>query len=311
MVWVCSKTASLQANQRLATYPCATHPGRGARARSRPGGAMQKLIQAGMFASVGWLAACATGVVQTGDDTFLHPDGGKGQDGSFNGKDSSGNPDSGGDPPDTSVDNCSKSPPSNVCGVDPQCGCASDTCEVDQVKLDGSSACVTAGSTGVGKPCTATASQCGTGLTCIWGVCRPYCGSIGDGKKCNKPGTGVCRQLTNNSMAAIQNLVVCSTDCVLNDPNSCGGKSGCIYDGTNMVTDCYPVGTSQTCSKTNSNCAPGLICFTTNSVNYMCGKWCKVGGNDCGGKVCGSFNPKTIVNNIEYACVINDSVTHG
>lgn len=262
---------------------------------------MKNLLRVIVFASCGWLAACATGVVTVDDTVLPGADAGGKKDSSVDPGNDSGNPgnDSGGQP-DTSVDNCTKAPPSNVCGVDPQCGCNTGTCEVDQMKLDGSSACVTAGSLGIGKACTATANQCATGLTCIWGVCRPYCGSIGDGGKCNQPGTGVCRQLNDSNSKAIPNLVVCSTDCTLNDPNSCGGKSGCVYDGTNMVTDCYPVGTSMTCTKTQTNCAPGYECVTTNMVNYTCNKWCKIGGNDCGAKVCGGFQPKVIVNNVEY-----------
>ncbi len=262
---------------------------------------MRCSLRIALFVSIGAVIACAhasviddTTIIPTDGGTPIKDSGGKLPDTSGN------NPDTGGNDPDTGSGNCSKSPPSNVCGVDPQCGCNSDTCEVDQVKLDGSSSCVTAGSNGIGKACTATTSQCATGLTCIWGVCRPYCGSIGDKGMCNQPGTGVCRQLTDNSMKAIPNLVVCSTNCALNDATSCGGKSGCIFDNANGVTDCYPVGSAMTCSKNQTNCAPGYECITLNMSTYSCAKWCKMGGNDCGGKVCSGFMPKVLVNNVEF-----------
>ncbi len=261
---------------------------------------MRGSLKVALFACVGVVVACAHASVL--DETIIPTDGGKTDKDGSNPNFDSGNPnlDSGNPSPDTSTSNCTTSPPSNVCGVDPQCGCNSDTCDVDLMKLDGTSACVTAGSTGVGKACTATANQCATGLTCIWGVCRPYCGSIGDKGKCTQPGTGICRQLNNNSSQPVANLLVCSTNCVLNDANSCGGKSGCIFDNANSVTDCYPVGSSMTCSKNQPNCAPGYECITTNMTTDTCAKWCKLGGNDCGAQVCGGFMPKVLVNNVEF-----------
>ena len=262
---------------------------------------MRGSLKTAVFVVVGSFIACAHSVSPI-DDTIITPgtDGGNGKDSSvLPGFDSGPGQDSGGNNPDTGGGNCTTSPPSNVCGVDPQCGCNSDTCEVDQMKLDGSSSCVTAGSVGLGKACTATANQCATGLTCVWGVCRPYCGSIGNGQACNKPGTGICRQLQNNSKQPIQNLLVCSVNCALNDATSCSGTSGCIFDGTNNVTECYPVGKSMTCSANQTNCAPGYECINVNNV-YSCAKWCKVGGNDCGNKTCTGFSMKVLVNNVEF-----------
>lgn len=261
--------------------------------------------------AAGLVTACATGSkvviddTQTGTDagresgTMLPPgpDGGGGQPDSGNAD--SGNPDTG--TPDT----CMKAAPSNVCGVDPQCDCGAGTCEVDHMKLDGTTSCVTAGTSGIGKACTATANQCAQGLTCVWGVCRPYCGSVGDGAACTEAGTGICRQLQDNTMKNIPNMLVCSTDCALDSATSCGGTSACIWDTSKTVTDCYPVPSGNTCSASQPFCAPGYVCYLPTSTTYACGLWCQVAKNNCtGGKTCTGFGTKIVVGGVEYGVCI-------
>jgi hypothetical protein len=197
------------------------------------------------------------------------------------------------------VSNCQVSPPSNVCGVFPQCGCgAMQTCEVNQTTLDGSSSCIQAGTSGVGEPCTATLNQCAAGLTCVWGECHPYCGTAG--ATCSNPGTNTCVNLTSGTtMANIPNFLVCHIDCQLQDATSCNGTGeGCIIfsDGS---TDCYAVGTASTCSA-STQCKPGDECVYDGVSTYTCVAWCRVGLNDCTSGTCNAFGTPVMVGSQEY-----------
>jgi hypothetical protein len=244
-------------------------------------------------------ASCATGggLPDPGKDGGGVKDGGGGNDTGTtpdSSKDTGTPKDTGG--PDV-IDTCVKAPPSNVCGVFPQCDCtASQTCEVDQQKLDGSSSCVSAGTKGIGQACTGTASQCAPGLTCIWGQCHAYCGT--DGSKCTNANTNYCLNLTDNSQNPIPNLLICHNDCQLEDPSSCGGgNEGCVYFDVDKV-DCYPVGTTPNCTATSSLCPAGQVCLT-DKTNYFCLPWCRVGQNDCKTGTCNTLTT-LVVNNVTY-----------
>lgn len=234
-------------------------------------------------------SACATGGGgSTGADA--------GKDSGIVGKDSStdvgSSTDTGVIGNDTGTDTCQKAAPSNVCGVYPQCDCGTtQTCEVDQTKLDGSSSCVPAGTKGVGQACTQTAGQCAPGLTCIWGQCHAYCGQ--DGAKCTTANTNYCINLTDNNKNPIPNLLVCHNDCELSDPNSCGGGGeGCVYFDVDKV-DCYPVGTTANCNASSSICPAGQVCLT-DQTNYFCLPWCRVGQNDCTSGICNTLSTITV-----------------
>lgn len=189
---------------------------------------------------------------------------------------------------------CKKAAPSNVCGVSPQCGCGpTQTCEVDQAALDGTSSCVGAGSKAIATACTAT-SECAHGLTCIFGFCRPYCSS--DGSKCAQAGTGNCVHLNDSSSSPIPNLLVCRLDCTLDNATSCGGGAGNCGPDDSGGTDCFPAGGSKTCSSsTPFACQAGYVCLTSN----VCKKWCKAGSN-CSSGACGSLSPAVLVGGQEY-----------
>lgn len=243
-------------------------------------------------------SACATGGGSSGDD------GGKKDSGIILAKDSgSGGKDTGanldtGTGKDTGTGTCQDAPPSNVCGVYPQCDCSgSQTCEVDQTALNGSSSCVPAGNKPIGGACTATASQCAAGLTCIWGQCHAYCGT--DGAACTNPNTNACVNLTDSNTNPIPNLLICHNDCELADPNSCGGGGeGCIYFDVDKV-DCYPVGTTTaSCNATTSICPAGQVCLT-DQTSYFCLPWCRVGQNDCKSGTCNDLAGPT-VNGVTY-----------
>jgi hypothetical protein len=238
--------------------------------------------------------ACATAGGGSPVDAGKKDSGGVGTDSSTDGpapNDTGPGPDTGG--------NCVKSPPSNVCGVFPQCGCGTQqTCEVDQNALDGSSSCVQAGTIGVGGACNQTAGQCAPGLTCIWGECHAYCGT--DGSQCTTPNTNYCVNLTDSNNQPIQNLLVCHNDCNLQDPSSCGGGTeGCVYFDVDTV-DCYPVGGSTTCSASSSFCKPGDVCVYDGVSAYTCSPWCRIGLNDCTSGTCNPFSTPPTVNSQEY-----------
>jgi hypothetical protein len=242
------------------------------------------------------VSACATGSIEPVVDAGK-TEAATGVDAS---KDTSTTTDTG--PQDTGpaidVSNCVTSPPSNVCGVFPQCGCSSNqTCEVNQTALDGTSSCIMAGTKTTGQACTATAGQCASGLTCIWGECHPYCGT--SGAMCTDPLTNYCVNLTDSSNNPIPNLLICHINCQLQDPSACGGGGeGCIYFATDTV-DCYPVGTSGTCSATNTECKPGDVCVQQGAV-YTCAPWCRIGMNDCTSGTCNAFSMPPTVDGQQY-----------
>lgn len=195
--------------------------------------------------------------------------------------------------------NCKTVPPSNICGLDPQCGCGSmGTCDVDFQKLDGTTKCVQTTGSGMIKSACKMTTDCAPGLSCIFGACRPYCST--NGSACQQPGTTNCLQLTaGQQMTPVPNLLICELDCALDDVNACGGGTeGCAYFGMTDV-DCRDMtgGNTSTCTQQNPVCAPGYVCLTNN----VCGKWCKVGGmNTCGNKTCTSLSTKVIIKNVEY-----------
>jgi hypothetical protein len=197
---------------------------------------------------------------------------------------------------------CGTTPPSNKCGLLPQCGCAAtETCDVKDTA--GNVSCVAAGTAGMGRACTSTAG-CEKGLTCAFGTCHAYCNGT-----CSIPGTNTCYQLQQNNVP-VPNFKVCQITCDLRDANSCGGTNaagpaGCVPDGAG-ATDCELVGTAQvgqTCSGTAAapNCAAGLTCVQLANSSKICKKWCRVGTTDCGGaSTCTGFSTKIKVGAVEY-----------
>lgn len=275
------------------------------------------------FAGAG-LYACATADGGVGDlDAGATSEGGTpaAKDGSVvnppkkDAGSNAGDPDTGvvGDP-DAST--CVKAPPSNMCGVAPQCGCSSiETCDIQD--NTGAVACAIAGTGGTGKACTQTAG-CARGSTCINSVCKPYCpATLQDGGGCGLPGTGTCSQITDGTNKPIPNFKVCRVACDLENPTSCdlptapAGVVGCDLDDTNQP-DCFPAGTSKGGCGTEPDggylrCAPSYVCVTitqNDAGTSSCKNWCKVADKHaCGDAGCGGFSTPLKVNGVEYgAC---------
>jgi hypothetical protein len=202
-------------------------------------------------------------------------------------------------------DSCQRTPPSNACGLVPQCGCTlAETCDV--IDGAGSVGCITAGKAAMGAPCV-TSAGCVRGLTCVFGTCHAFCGN--PGSACTAPQTNGCIQVKDQAAAALPNLTVCQVNCDLRDINGCGGTTAagtgvCSVDATG-ATDCArggPHTVGQACSPAD-DCGPGLVCAGTASAG-TCKKWCRVGTNDCGGAiVCNGFQTKVLVKGVEHgAC---------
>ncbi len=215
---------------------------------------------------------------------FIKPDGGEGgvtTSDSGTSKDGSTTKDSG---------SCKTAPPSNVCGVAPQCGCGSNqTCYVTDVA--GTVACIGAGSKPMGATCSAT-SECAVGLTCELGACHSFCEG---GSTCSNPKTSVCVQLEDGNGGTVPNDNICRIKCSLDSPATACGTGNCTFvEGGN--TDCVGSGTSTSCSSSNPfACQQGSLCLTDNT----CHKWCKV-GNSCPTGSCTAFSSPAVVNGVEY-----------
>lgn len=179
---------------------------------------------------------------------------------------------------------CSKAPPSNVCGVSPQCGCAAnETCDVTNTST-GAVSCVLAGGGPQGSVCTAS-NQCAKGLTCQFGACRPYCGNPGG--LCTGATVGICYAPTSNSGASTPNLNVCSIKCDPRNPSGACASNTCLWFSGDQQSDCNTPGAKtvyQACSSL-VDCAPGLQCaFDPLSLGNACLRWCRLGvSSDCPG----------------------------
>lgn len=194
------------------------------------------------------------------------------------------------------AEDCKTAPPTNMCGVSPQCGCAAGkTCDV--VSTGGSARCVAAGTKPMGHPCSATA-ECAAGMTCVFGTCHAFCSE--DGERCAQRGTGACVQVKTTGGEDVPNLAVCRVACEPYDPATCGGAV-CVID-RDGETECQSGGSraeGETCSPEEA-CGPGLGCVTSDDAS-TCRRWCRLGESDCGdGKACTGFDPEVVVRGEAY-----------
>jgi hypothetical protein len=183
---------------------------------------------------------------------------------------------------ETDAGSCATTAPSRACGLAPQCGCAAnETCDVID-KSTGAVSCVAAGDGVLGSACTET-SQCGLGLTCALGACRPYCSTVKSA--CSGAGVGTCLQATNSSGSGIRNLKVCTIPCDVLSPAAACASNTCTWDSTAKLANCEGAGTRsvrQACAR-SSDCMPGLACARHPVVGMECERWCRVGHDDeCG-----------------------------
>lgn len=185
---------------------------------------------------------------------------------------------------DSGVDSgaCATVPPSNACGLAPQCGCAANqTCDVTN-GATGAVSCVLAGGGTLGTYCTGT-NQCAKGLTCRYNACRPHCATAGTA--CSGAGLGQCTPYYDPATGTPEpNTNVCTIQCDLRNPSAACGSNNCIWDVTSGAPDCDKSGTKKlydACNRYN-DCVQGLACAQHPLFGYECEKWCRIGQNDCG-----------------------------
>jgi hypothetical protein len=182
---------------------------------------------------------------------------------------------------------CQTVAPNNRCGIDPQCGCASnETCDVTN-ETSGATSCVTAGGATLGRPCTQT-GDCLAGFTCEYGACRPYCKT--PRTKCGVGGTDLCVEILGADSKPIANKSVCTINCDPRVPAAVCGTNACqwfatYYAPNNKVSDCNFGGTAAAlavCVDTG-DCQPGLACIKHPKFGLECEKWCRIGQvpSDC------------------------------
>jgi hypothetical protein len=187
------------------------------------------------------------------------------------------------DAPDGSA--CETVPPNNRCGLSPQCGCGSnETCDVTS-SATGATSCVSAGGGTQGRPCAST-GDCLAGLTCQYGICRPYCAKAR--ASCSAPGTGLCVEVLDGNDKPVPNVTICTIDCDPRVPSAACGANTCIWFDTyyspEKVSDCNFPGTidAQTPCQNVYDCKPGLACATHPKYGLECERWCRIGNDaDC------------------------------
>lgn len=183
---------------------------------------------------------------------------------------------------------CVTAPPNNRCGLSPQCGCATnETCDVTNEET-GAASCIAAGSATMGRPCAGT-SECGAGLICLYGACRPYCSTAK--AQCATAGTGLC-VAHENDQGPVPNMNVCMIACDPRNPAAVCGANSCVwfptYYAPEKVSDCNfpgPRALGQTCID-ELDCQPGLGCVpdSKRGNGKYCERWCRIGvAGDCTG----------------------------
>ncbi len=191
-------------------------------------------------------------------------------------------PETGADTGATDGGSCVTVPPSNSCGLDPQCGCgANRTCDVTN-DVSGATSCVSAGSNTLGAFCSSTAN-CGKGLTCVFGACRPYCST--PNQPCNGAGLGPCFDPQNTNGTTTPSRHVCAVMCDPRTPSTACVNNSCWYYGGGL-TDCRPagLGTQDATCSTVSDCAAGYECGESAFLGPICMRFCRLplGSQDCG-----------------------------
>lgn len=188
-------------------------------------------------------------------------------------------------PPDAATA-CTTAPPNNRCGLVPQCGCGlNETCDVTN-ETTGATSCVTAGGATLGRPCVQT-GDCLAGLACVYGACRPYCGTALS--KCTVAGTDLCVEELGDNDKPIPNKNFCTLTCDPREPAAVCGTNSCHwfedYYKPNSVSDCNRPGTMapySTQCQGDSDCQPGFACITHPKFGPECERWCRIGvAGDC------------------------------
>jgi hypothetical protein len=170
---------------------------------------------------------------------------------------------------------CPGAPAGSPCAVFPQCGCgAGESCAV--VSADGATACVDAGAGKKGAVCAGD-DECSQGLSCIPGVCAPYCKTDAD---CG-PG-GFCLDASSGGKP-IPGYRFCTLPCDPVTLSPCGAGATCISAATPGATT-YDGGTAcvggpdkkadgEACEY-DSDCTAGSWCLELETGKSTCARLC-------------------------------------
>lgn len=184
-----------------------------------------------------------------------------------------------------------------TCGTAPQCGCSTaDNCVVVDFS-SGNTGCISPGSTQPYQQCSFQ-TDCAKGSFCYGGVCKVMCdadaGCSGD--------VGACKQVFVQQQSVPQ-LFYCTHTCNPVNPqvedggfHACGPQLKCL-PAPDGASDCFDLGVGTgmqgtpcgTNSPDESRCAIGYACVTSNGTNFVCAKYCRVAGADCGALSCAAF----------------------
>jgi hypothetical protein len=154
-----------------------------------------------------------------------------------------------------------------LCSLYPSGGCgAGQKCTIDTLQPTAPQFCTQTGTKIVGFTCSGTGSsdQCATGLMCLSGTCRAFCGAA-DSATCS--GANACVAFSNPVFSVcVPTCNPLAQDC----PASGNGPQNC-YQGT-TTGECL---TSSTNRPVGSACEFGNECIGgSGCINKVCVKYC-------------------------------------
>jgi hypothetical protein len=125
------------------------------------------------------------------------------------------------------------------------------------------------------------AADCAPGLSCVYGVCRPFCAE--DKAACSGSGLGKCSQYYDAPNTPVPNAKFCTLTCDLRNPSAACGSNTCVWHTDLGTTDCQGAGTIDVDSPctTANDCKPGLACAEDPLFgSLVCKRWCRIGNPD-------------------------------
>ncbi|MEO8877998.1 MAG: hypothetical protein ABI461_20570 [Polyangiaceae bacterium] len=191
---------------------------------------------------------------------------------------------------------CVLTPPSNKCGIFPNCGCAGTTCDfvLDSGAAILPTACTPSVGTAVGGAACTESTDCIEGLTCLFDRCHPFCEA--EGPSCG----GIYSDCHNHASTTGYNI--CGIKCDLSSASSCGmlGCVGVSSGSGNATSECEPVGTAGNGAACTSvlDCAPGFNCVNVGTM--QCKQTCKTVAPACTTGTCTGLATTLVVDGVTY-----------
>ncbi len=190
---------------------------------------------------------------------------------------------------------CVLTPPSNKCGIFPNCGCAGTTCDfvLDSGEAILPTACTPSVGAAAANASCAVSTDCQEGLTCLFDRCHEFCGNAGD------PCSG-CHSLHATTTHRRRATTSAASKCGPQQFAASCGSLGCVgvSDGTGATSECEPVGsgTNGVACSGPLGCAPGFYCVS----NTTCRQTCNLASPVCATGSCNDFASPLIVDGVTY-----------